>query len=319
MSTFSIIIAAYNVGKYIQEAINSCINQSNVVDFSYEIIVINDGSTDDTSLLLEKYSSYSNIIIINQENAGLSAVRNKGVCVSKGDYILYLDGDDWLSPNALYLLNIAVEQSDLVLFPMVYYFDEKNMVIQPYPLKEKRYTTTELLRRTIGCSIFNVTPAPCKCYKREILMQFDQKFINGILHEDGPYFMDTMCNFKNVTYVNEPLYFYRQNREDSITTSGRTYRNVEGIIKGNSHILSVYGYSNPDVNLYYISSSVMQIIFKYKDKDDQKKVFGYYRKLSTKKFLLRSLINSRFSLQTSILTMLVIIDPAVLNILKRYY
>ena len=81
---FSIIIPAYNLGHLVCDAINSCINQQNITFAEYEIIVINDGSTDDTYDYIEKYCFVENLTIINQVNMGLSATRNRGIDLAKG-------------------------------------------------------------------------------------------------------------------------------------------------------------------------------------------------------------------------------------------
>ena len=76
---FSIIIAAYNISDYIGQAISSCINQVGVEKEEYEIIVINDGSTDSTLEIINRYSDQENISIVSQANSGLSATRNRGI------------------------------------------------------------------------------------------------------------------------------------------------------------------------------------------------------------------------------------------------
>jgi len=98
---FSIIIPAYNLEKHIGKCLNSLLNQ-NIELFEYEILVINDGSTDETeSNVLQYTKKYSNIILYNQENKGVSSARNLGIENAKGEYVLFVDGDDWLSKNIL--------------------------------------------------------------------------------------------------------------------------------------------------------------------------------------------------------------------------
>ena len=85
---FSIIIPAYNLSSVVCCAINSCLSQTGINHADYEIIVINDGSTDDTSTYLKKYRNNSRIQIVDQQNSGLSGARNRGISLSSGQYIL---------------------------------------------------------------------------------------------------------------------------------------------------------------------------------------------------------------------------------------
>lgn len=109
----SIIIPAYNVGEYIEDCLTSCCNQ-NLQLYDFEIIVINDGSTDDTEKkVLQFAENYSNIVLKSQKNSGLGASRNLGVALSKGEYIYFLDGDDYIARNTLGTLITLIEQHSL--------------------------------------------------------------------------------------------------------------------------------------------------------------------------------------------------------------
>src|SRR5699024_7704751 len=112
----SIIIPAYNVEDYIEQCIKSVIQQSYS---NIEIIVINDGSTDGTRKIIEKYiENNENLVLKNQDNQGQSAARNKGIELSKGEYIMFLDSDDYLSTNTVKNLvsNIEKYEPDLIRF-----------------------------------------------------------------------------------------------------------------------------------------------------------------------------------------------------------
>lgn len=98
----SIIIPAYNTGKYISNCLNSIFDQN--TNFTYEVIVINDGSKDNTLDVISSYINNTNLIIISQENAGISATRDKGLEVASGKYIMFVDADDLLEPNSIDLL-----------------------------------------------------------------------------------------------------------------------------------------------------------------------------------------------------------------------
>lgn len=88
----SVIIPVYNVGKYLDECIESILSQT---ISNFEIILVDDGSTDDSLNICNKYKN-KNVIVIHQENSGVSAARNAGIKVAKSEFITFVDGDDWL-------------------------------------------------------------------------------------------------------------------------------------------------------------------------------------------------------------------------------
>ena len=312
---FSIIIAAYNISDFISQAISSCINQEGVGKEEYEIIVINDGSTDTTLDVINQYSNHENISIISQSNSGLSATRNKGIELSKGEYILFLDGDDWLSSNALSILKRNIGDADAVLFPMVYWYGDNDYQIKSYNLEEKIFEPLDLLHNTIGKQKLNVIPAPCKCYNRSVLQKCNQRFIKGILHEDNPFFMDFINNFRRIKYIDNGIYYYRQNRAGSITFH-QTLRNFKGTIVGIEHTLQLYGYNNKDVNYLMTCWHVFQAMLKYNNNEDYQQVVSYYRTLGVKWSLFRMIVHSIFVPKQIIRTMLLIIDPYLLQIFR---
>lgn len=307
---FSIIIPCYNVEQYIDEAIQSCFKQQNIDEKEYEIIVIDDGSEDGTLQKLQQYSGHENITILSQDNSGLSITRNRGVKVSKGKYIIFLDGDDWLSPDALCILKQNLDAADLIIFPMEFYFNEKNRKKESFGLVNGRiYTSKELLHETIGKAKFQSCPAPTKCYRANLFKEKGLRFIDGILHEDGPFFLETLYNVSTIKYIEEYIYHYRQQRIGSITTKKRTWKNAEGIFKGNGRIFSLYGYCNKDVNFYFLATSIMQIFQNYENEMEAHKVVKYMSTLSYKKFLIYSLVNSKLNIRTLMLAILVTISP----------
>ena len=309
--TFSIIIPVYNLGAMACDAIESCIGQQGIDSNDLEIIVINDGSTDDSSKYIDSYKHIENIVIVHQQNQGLSATRNNGIRLAKGLYILFLDGDDWLASNALSSLYPYLGEN-LLVFPMVYYFGQSQQEIRRYRLEEKVYNRDEFLRDTLGRKQFNIIPAQNKCYCRKTLLSRDMQFITGILHEDNPFFIKAVYSFSSVRYVDAPIYYYRQNRIGSITSSC-SIKNFNGVMVGNKEITNITHNKNKDVNFLLGNLHVFQAIGNYRNKEDQCIVFDYYRKLRTKRMLTFLLLRSRFHLKHFIRTILLLLDPKILN------
>ena len=111
---FSIIIPVYNVEKYLRECLNSVLGQTFP---NWEVICVNDGSTDSSASILEVFATKDNRVrIVTQPNSGLSAARNVGLKHASGEYILFLDSDDWLEVNALEILANDLCDEDMVCF-----------------------------------------------------------------------------------------------------------------------------------------------------------------------------------------------------------
>ena len=312
---FSIIIAAYNLGALICDAIESCVNQIGISKSEYEILTINDGSTDNTLEYINRYKEVENHVIIDKPNGGLSHTRNYGMQVAKGDYIIFLDGDDWLADDALAMLELYLGEYDVVAFPMKYYYNE-NEQIQRLSLEERSYKSSEFIDVTIGQKRFNIIPAPKKIYRRTFLLDNNIKFVEGILHEDNPFFIDVMSKCNDICYINIPIYFYRQNREGSIT-SCCSVKNFKGTIKGIEHIKKTS--LSKDRNVLFLISNlhVFQAIGNYSNIDDRKIVYKYYRSYEIKKELLKLLFEARFDLKPFVRNLLLCIDPSLLNFVVR--
>ena len=202
--TFSIIIPVYNLGVIACDAIDSCISQQGVDSDDFEIIIINDGSTDNSGEYIDSYRHIENIRIVHQQNQGLSAARNNGLKLASGRYVLFLDGDDWLASNALSSLYPHLGES-LLVFPMVYHFGQELQEVRRYGLEERTYSCNEFLHNTLGGRQFHIIPSQNKCYRRKTLMEQGVQFITGILHEDNPFFIKAVYSFPSICYIDSPV------------------------------------------------------------------------------------------------------------------
>lgn len=310
---FSIIIACYNLGGLVCKAIESCINQEQISAKEFEILAINDGSKDDTLDYIRKYEQIPNITIIDKSNAGLSNTRNLGLSKAKGDYVLFLDGDDWYASDALKTLSNYIGKYDVIAFPMIYSYSEEDNQVKLHGLTEKYYSQEEFLHATLGRKQFNIIPAPQKIYRRSFLTDNNIRFTEGILHEDNPFFIDVMNSCTGVYFVNKPLYYYLQKREGSIT-SQCTIRNFDGVMIGIEHIETLSIHSNPDVSFLNANMLVFQVVGNYKLKNDEKEVYSTLRSLKNKRRMLKYLFTETFSFKHTVRLVLLIIDPALLKL-----
>lgn len=221
----SIIVPVYNVEKYLEKCLESILRQSYQ---EYEVIIVDDGSTDGSSVIVEKYSEkYADkICCIYQKNQGLSAARNTGLRKAKGKYILFVDSDDAIAPDMLEkLYHAAVKyDSDLVMcaFRSV---DETGKEIKavreqrmqneiPYQLKEKK----EILL----CQ----NAAWNKLYRKDVIQKYNLEFTENVWYEDIRFTKKYMLYAQNIVYCDEVLYNYLI-RQGSIMNSAGSERNAE--------------------------------------------------------------------------------------------
>lgn len=215
---FSIIIPVYNVEKFLRDCLDSVLHQTFA---DWEAVCVNDGSTDSSAAILAEFVKKDNRFkMIAKVNEGLSSARNTGIKEAKGDYILFVDSDDWLEPNTLETIAKALNDEDVLCFSGRRFFEETNSFNPADELPEKVYESgmdyyneNALLPRDFAfvCVVLRV-------YKRSFLLENNLRFEEGIFHEDN-LFTPLICYYaKNVRVVNACLYNYRI-RAHSITTT----------------------------------------------------------------------------------------------------
>ena len=241
---FSIIICVYNLENLVSRAIDSIINQT-LQDF--EIIIFNDGSSDNTLEVLQKYGNqFSNIKIINNEkNVGLGAGRNIALTHCTGQYILYLDGDDYLYDNStLEKINSIISKSN----PDIAYFG-----MQYIGGSNKAYLSTaenSTKQARITCDInFGVTS---KCWNRKFLIDNNLKFKENIYYEDMVFSLTAVIKAKTLDYGNFPIYNYVRNREGSIMSTPNI-RRCSDMYRMLSYVMDLYPETPDEYKPYLLS------------------------------------------------------------------
>lgn len=216
----SVIIPVFNVEKYIEQCIESVINQT-LNDI--EIICVNDGSTDKSLEILKKYQQKdARIKILNQENKGAGAARNTGLNAANGEYIYFLDGDDYIEQIALEKLykQIIKKNADICLCKHKTFDDETKIIkIDEQTLQLNLFKTDTISRETAPEQIFQLcTPQiALKLYKKSFIKKYDLSFQEIKTCNDVYFSLASLALAKNITYVNEPLLIYRTNRKNSLT------------------------------------------------------------------------------------------------------
>ena len=215
--------------KYIGECLQSVIKQEYT---DYEVIVVDDGSTDDSARIAEEclHASRPSPLaykLIRQANAGLSAARNAGLKAASGEYILFLDSDDWLENDALERLAKHIHGEDLICFSGRKWYQDTQMYEVADELQPATYTTSWKYynENALQSRRFPFVCAVLRLYRRDFLMENKLYFTEGIYHEDNM-FTPYVCLYAQATkVVNESIYVYRI-RKGSITTQPKL-KNVQ--------------------------------------------------------------------------------------------
>ncbi len=264
----SIVIPVYNVERYVEKCIRSCERQD-VSPESYEIIVVNDGSPDRSLYIVDKVAAeYSNIRVICQENRGLSAARNTGLDAAKGEYIWFVDSDDWIADNCLGdIFNKLVDNLDLLQIRYELVYDDSKLN------RQSDYNEingiTDGITQTIMGGLY--TPGPFVILRREYLYKNNLRFKEGILHEDGEFRPRSLLPAKKISSLNKVCYFYYQRSGDNIMSSFRE-----------KNIIDIF--------------NIMEEIMVLADKQPYKVRIALYEKIGSYfNVLLNGLYNSRFT------------------------
>ena len=281
---FSIIVAAYNVADYLEECVESLANQ-NFPNAEYEVLIVDDGSTDGrTGMLCDQLTSEFEVVrTIHQENGGLSSARNTGIKYSKGDYLLFVDGDDfWNNPEFLDKLSKKIEKfrSDLIVFSYNKYYGLDDSVKVSFDFVPDNGDTKENIIGLVKNEILTA-PAWNKCVKKDLFEQ-GLDFPIGFLSEDCLYCAKLLKMMSTYSILNIDCYQYRQNRRGSITNVVKEKNVIDilksieiGLIDVNSleldvkHALNIYfaiSYISilPFVNQYYSHPEIQRLLKKYR-------------------------------------------------------
>lgn len=229
---FSVIIPVYNVEPYLRFCLDSVLNQTFA---DWEAICVNDGSTDGSGDILEEYASKDNRFrVIAQPNGGLSAARNRGMEAARGEYILFVDSDDWLEVNALQVIAQNLDGEDMLCFSGRRFFEEDGAFHLADQLEEKSYESgmayyneNALLHRD-----FAFVCVVLRTYKHSFLVENRLRFKEGIFHEDN-FFTPIVCYYaRNVRQIADCLYDYRV-RANSITDGNLSKRLKDMLMTAN--------------------------------------------------------------------------------------
>ena len=210
----SVIIPVYNCGRYIGNTLKSVINQ-NFRD--YEIIVVDDGSTDNSLEIINSTLKDCGVKykVIHQDNAGVSVARNHGIDISEGEYLVFVDGDDYILEN--HLSELYVKDYD---FNMIQFAKQHDDEISPNPnnFNFDTISTDEFIRKELNMEIlFNFFQL---AYRTEIIKNFDIRFTPGVVYgEDTEFALKALIHGDRIHVSKEITYYYVQRYDSAIRTT----------------------------------------------------------------------------------------------------
>ena len=242
----SIIIKSSNIEKYLKECIDSILNQKYN---NFELILINDGSTDNCEKICKRYSKDKRVKYYYKKNGGLSDARNYGIKKATGDYIMFVDGDDFLK-NELCLDKIVKkllkENCDILQYKMAYFYTNKNK-IQEFDNFYYNFSSDNLYSKLNELNKHGkMSISACdKIVKTSIIEKNKIYFENGLYSEDIDWSLHLYLYANSIEILDETVYIYRQQRVGSITTtkSKKRCQDLWYIIK------KWYNYNYPNYNL----------------------------------------------------------------------
>lgn len=281
MPAISVVVPVYNVEKYLRRCLNSILNQTFT---DWEAVFINDGSQDNSLDILKEYANKdSRIKIIDKNNTGMSDARNKGLEVVSGEYVLFVDSDDFIHPQTMEITYYLAQRdkSDVVTFTydrlyrpqlMVRYklgLDTDNVI--PVRLKQK-YDLSKI-KTLVTENVFDYATEKthnmfnpkrkwlvkhCQVWKNLYRKDFIKgiTFIKGILFEDFPWWSEVLLRNPKVTLTRLPLYFYFPNFKGTVL-SAKQLKIMQGICIGIQQTYDLYKSKATDYQIKQWSSNFL--------------------------------------------------------------
>lgn len=249
---FSIIIPIYNVERYLLQCLESVLNQTYT---NIEVILVNDGSTDNSGAICEEIKvNDSRVKVIHTDNKGVSFARNLGINIATGDYILFVDSDDWLEKDAIEKISKVLNKRlyDLVFFNLVKEIDNKLIPVYPFQDSRSLISKNELenmLPQLIKQEVIN---SPIKIYKTDVIKNNNIKFNTGIsIAEDYLFNIECFLNADSLFIMKDILYHYMIRNNNSLT---RKFK------------------ENKYEQLMYVNNTIMELVTKHGKYNSEKLV-----------------------------------------------
>ena len=240
----SVVIPVYNTGKYLRKCLDSIVSQT-MKDM--EIICVNDGSTDDSPAILREYADRDpRFRVISQENRGLSTTRNVGMDAARGNYLYFIDSDDFLDAGALERLyaHAVKDDLDMLFFDSEVFFENKALAESCKAQKFRYQRGQDYVGIWEGAEYFRAQIENGKytevvnmmLSRRAFLEEHHLRFLNPFPHEDNLFHFECLLLARRVSHAGASYYHYRL-RENSQVTTPLSERNVAGCLFNVDHML----------------------------------------------------------------------------------
>ena len=257
----SIIVPIYNVSKYLDKCVESILNQNYK---NIELILVDDGSTDGSEKKCDDWAREdSRVVVIHKENGGSADSRNVGMEAAKGDYIGFVDSDDWIAPEMYEKLIEVIQERNLDM--AVCFF--KAVSDENYVFNNTEYPTTEYTGRDFANIIIaekkpRISYAIWKClYKREVIR--DIKFYKGVhYNEDAVFLIESLWNAKKMAFIDTPMYYYRVH-ESSISNIDISEKRIDDILFKCDWLLNYYENNGNADELKEVKTAIIRELLPY--------------------------------------------------------
>ena len=277
MPKFSIIVPVYNTEKYLDDCLNSIFKQSNQ---DFEVICVNDGSTDKSKDILNKYKD--DITIVTQENSGLSVARNKGVEKATGKYLLFVDSDDTIEPKLLEKLDqVTKNNPDLVRFGLNEINGDKKEEI-PSPAFNN-ISGIDAFKEIVKNKY--VEPAWLYLYKRDFYINNKFSFMPYVYHEDFGLIPKVIVKAEKVTSINYAGYNYFKREGSIMNDESKTNKKINDLLVLGRLLLS----EKTESKEYYgfVANSLISSYKRIADKVKKQEYYKNLKELNISKYLMK--------------------------------
>lgn len=246
----SVVIPVYNIGGYVERCVRSVLAQP---DLPLEVLLVDDGSTDDSGAVCDALAAEdARITVLHKQNGGLSDARNYGLRHAQGEYVLFMDGDDWLEPDVCSgLLQLALQDLADVVIGKVHFLREEPVMTRWEEAVEKNftfhtvYTGKEYLLKCLQTGGLRVEVGR-HLYRTGFLRANGLQFRKGILHEDEEFTPRVLLLAQRVVLTGQVLYHYDNCRAGSITNAeSLSTRRVQDRLEIYDELAAIYSTVTP--------------------------------------------------------------------------